>query len=98
MIQPPAMTPGEIAAHPDPAPPVRVSCYLHQCTLFVGDELPEGGTEAVALAAGCPAWERPSEDLERFADCPVPAEIAVHPPTVTVPPESAVLPQPLSGS
>lgn len=76
MFKHPAMTPQQIAEHPDPAPPVRVSCYLHGCTLYVGDEPPRGGAEAVAKAAGCPAWTRPSEDLERFANCPVPAKIA----------------------
>lgn len=73
MIKPPAMTARQIAEYPDPAPPVRVSCYQHGCTLFVGDELPPGGSQAVAEAAGCPSWD--STDPAVFAGCPVPARL-----------------------
>lgn len=74
MFNPPSMTPQQIADCPLFAPTVRVSCYQHSCTLYVGDEVPEGGAEAVAAAAGCPAWSFGTPP-ENFADCPVPAEI-----------------------
>lgn len=74
-IKPPAMTPQQVADYPLFAPGVRITCYRHGCTLFVGDEVPEGGADAVAQAAGCPSWSDPDTDPNVYDDCPVPAEL-----------------------
>lgn len=47
----PAMSASEIARHPNAA--VRINCYQCQRCLFAGDDVPEGGAEAVYQGAGC---------------------------------------------
>lgn len=80
-MQPPAMTADEVAEHP--AAPVRVSCYLHNRTLYAGDLLPAGGADGVFAAAGCPDQcpaALGAADPEPISDTPPPAGLPAAPP------------------
>lgn len=80
-MQPPAMTADEVAAHP--AATVRVSCYLHNRTLYAGDLPPEGGADGVFAAAGCPdacPAALGEADPEPISDTPPPAGPPAPPP------------------
>lgn len=50
-MQPPAMAATDIARYP--TAPVRVNCYLCARCLYAGDDVPDGGADAVYQAAGC---------------------------------------------
>lgn len=80
-MQPPAMTADEVAARP--AALERVSCYLHNRTLYAGDLPPAGGADGVFAAAGCPD-QCPAAlgvaDPEPISDTPPPAGPPAPPP------------------